>query len=93
MNPDLGSARPIVVGKMLQESGNRLLMKFKISIALLLTLAPSLAFAKPRTATVRTHSQVYRDRSPRIRVRDAGTRQGHASPTKVTPVVAQGDPY
>ena len=69
-------------------------MRLKISIALLLALAPSLAFAKPRTATARTHSQMYRDRTPKVRVRDySGTRQGHGSPAKATPVAAQGDPY
>ena len=70
-----------------------MLMRLKISIALLLALAPLLAVAKPRAATARTHSPVYRDRSPKIRVRDAGTRQGHASPAKAPQVTAQGDPY
>jgi hypothetical protein len=68
-------------------------MRLKISIALMLALAPSLAFARPRTVTLRTHTPVYRDRGPKIRVRDAGTRQGHSSPGKATPVVAQGDPF
>jgi hypothetical protein len=68
-------------------------MRLKISITLLLALAPSLAFAKPRTATAHMHPQVYRDRTPKVRVRDAGARQGHGAPPKATPVAAQGDPF
>ena len=45
-------------------------MKLKISIALLLALAPSLAFAKPRTATAHMRPQLFRDRAPKPRVRD-----------------------
>src|SRR5271156_6602870 len=41
-------------------------MKMKISIALLLALAPTLALAKPREATVHLRTQTFHDRSPRI---------------------------
>jgi hypothetical protein len=71
----------------------RLCMRLQISIALLLALAPSLAFAKPRTATVHMRPQVYRDRTPKVRVRDAAARQGHASPAKANSLAAQGNPF
>jgi hypothetical protein len=75
------------------EGGKRLLMRLKISIALLLALAPSLAFAKPRTATARMHPQLFRDRAPKVKVREVRTRPGHASPVRTPPVVPQGDPF
>jgi hypothetical protein len=69
-------------------------MRLKISIALLLALAPSLAFARPRTATTHMRPQLYRDRTPKVRVRDAaGARQGHGSPAKAPQAAAQGDPF
>jgi hypothetical protein len=67
-------------------------MRLKISIALLLALAPSLAFAKPRTATAHMHPQLFRDRAPKVRVRDTRARQ-HATPVKTPSVVSQGDPF
>jgi hypothetical protein len=67
-------------------------MKLKISIALLLALAPSLAVAKPKTATAHMHPQLFRDRAPKVRVRDTRARQ-HATPVKTPSVVSQGDPF
>jgi hypothetical protein len=40
-------------------------MKLRLSAALLLTLTPMLAFARPRTATVRMRHQSFHDRAPR----------------------------
>ena len=68
-------------------------MKLKFLIALLLALAPSLAVAKPRTATARMHPQLFRDRAPKPRVRDTRARGLHGVPIKTPPVVSQGDPY
>ena len=77
----------------LLEGSKRLLMRLKISIALFLALAPSLAFAKPRTATARMHPQLFRDRSPKPRMRDTRARGLHGVPIKAPPVVSQGDPF
>ena len=68
-------------------------MRLKISIALLLALAPALAFAKPRTATGHMHPQLFRDRAPKARVRDTRARGLHGVPIKTAPVVSQGDPF
>ena len=70
-------------------------MKLKFLIVLLLALAPSLAVAKPKTATAHMHPQLFRDRAPKARVRETRTtRQGHTSPVaKTPPVVPQGDPF
>jgi hypothetical protein len=68
-------------------------MRLKISITLLLALAPALAFGKPKTATPHMHPQLYRDRTPKVRVRDTGSRQGHGSPAKAPQATAQGDPF
>ena len=40
-------------------------MKLRLSVALLLTLTPMLAFAHPRTATAHVRPQLTHDRSPR----------------------------
>ena len=68
-------------------------MKLKFLITLLLALAPSLAVAKPRTATARMHPQLFRDRAPKPRVRDTRARGPHGMPVKTPPVVSQGDPF
>jgi hypothetical protein len=68
-------------------------MRLKVFIALLLSLAPSMAIAKPRTATGHMHPQLFRDRAPKIRVREVRPRQGRASTTKGAPMVSQGDPF
>jgi hypothetical protein len=46
-------------------------MKLKFTIALLLALAPSLAVAKPKTVTSHMRPQLFRDRTPKVRVREA----------------------
>ena len=46
-------------------------MKLRLSIALLLTLTPMLAFARPRTSTVHMRPQLFHDRSPRAHVRSS----------------------
>jgi hypothetical protein len=46
-------------------------MKLKISIAMLLALAPSLAFARPKTATAHMRPQLFRDRAPKAHVHEA----------------------
>jgi hypothetical protein len=72
------------------EGSKRLLMKLKFLIVLLLALAPSLAVAKPKTATAHMHPQLFRDRAPKVRVHETRTtRQGRTSPAK-TP---QGEPF
>ena len=43
-------------------------MKLKISIALLLALAPSMSFAKPRNASDHMRPQLFRDRTPKAHV-------------------------
>ena len=43
-------------------------MKLKISIALLLVLAPALASARPRTTSIRMRPQLFHDRTPKARV-------------------------
>jgi hypothetical protein len=70
-----------------------LLMRLKISIALLLALAPSLAFAKPRTATAHMHPQLYRDRAPKVRTREIRSRQTQGSTSKAAPVAQQPDSF
>jgi hypothetical protein len=65
-----------MVGEMKYESGEALYasymcrkvvhMKMRISIALLLALAPAFALAKPREATVHLRTQTFHDRSPKI---------------------------
>jgi hypothetical protein len=68
--------------------------KFFMALLLALTLGPSMAIAKPRTATGHMHPQLFRDRAPKIRVREVRPRQGRTSPAKAAaPVVAQGDPF
>jgi hypothetical protein len=46
-------------------------MKIKISIALLLAVAPALAFARPREATAHVRTQSFHDRTPKARVHEA----------------------
>ena len=46
-------------------------MKLKVSIALLLALAPSLAFARPKASTGHMRPQLFRDRAPKAHVHEA----------------------
>src|SRR5271154_3894454 len=55
------------------------LMKLRISIALLLMLAPSLAVAKPRSASAHMRPQLFRDRSPKAHVHQVTPRTKSAS--------------
>jgi hypothetical protein len=67
----------------------RLLMRLKISIALLLALAPSLAFARPRTVTAHMRPQLFRDRAPKAQMPDARVRKSRMSTVKTPTVVPQ----
>ncbi|WP_158792995.1 hypothetical protein [Granulicella sp. L60] len=53
-------------------------MKIKISLALLIALAPALeptaAFARPKEPTAHMRPQLYHDHSPHARVRDSNGR-------------------
>jgi hypothetical protein len=43
-------------------------MKIKISIALLLALAPAFASARPKTPTAHMRPQMFHDRTPKARI-------------------------
>jgi hypothetical protein len=77
LNPGLHSVRRM------NEGDGKVSMKLRTTIALLLVLAPSLAFAKPRTATAHMRPQLFRDRAPKARTRDFRPRETHATPSKV----------
>jgi hypothetical protein len=70
-------------------------MRLKIYIALLLALGPSVAFARPRSATARIRPQTFRDRAPKVKTREIRSHQtpGSTSTTKGATVVSQGDPF
>jgi hypothetical protein len=46
-------------------------MKLKVTIALLLALAPALASASSREPSARMRPQMYHDRSPKARIHEA----------------------
>jgi hypothetical protein len=46
-------------------------MKLRLSIALLLTLIPTLAFAKPKTGSSHLRPQLFHDRTPKAHVHSA----------------------
>jgi hypothetical protein len=72
----------------------RVFMKLRTTIALLLVLAPSLAFARPRAATTHMRPQLFRDRAPKPRTRDLRPRQTHVTPSKVQqPAPPQKDDF
>jgi len=60
-------------------------MKMKILMTLALILAPSLAFAKPRTATEHMRPQLFRDRTPKAHIREAHVRDVHQSSSRFQP--------
>jgi hypothetical protein len=64
-------------------------MRIKISIALMLALAPSLAFARPRTVTAHMRPQLFRDRAPKAQMPDARLRKSRVSTTKTPTTVPQ----
>jgi hypothetical protein len=63
-------------------------MRLKITIALLLAMAPSLAFARPRTGATHMRPQLFRDKAPRIRTRDGRVHEVKMRPFKSPPPVA-----
>lgn len=77
LNPGQRSVRRMNTGD------RKVSMKLRTTIALLLVLAPSLAFAKPRTATAHMRPQLFRDRAPKARTREFRPRETHATPSKV----------
>ena len=50
-------------------------MRLKIFAALVVLLVPVFAQAKPRTATVHMRPQLFRDRAPKVRLRDTRTHE------------------
>jgi hypothetical protein len=46
-------------------------MKLRLSIALLLSLIPTLAFAKPKTGSAHLRPQLFHDRTPKAHVHSA----------------------
>jgi hypothetical protein len=56
---------------------------------LLLALAPSLAFAKPRTATAHMRPQLFRDRAPKAQMHDNRLRGLRGSTVKTASVAPQ----
>jgi hypothetical protein len=49
-------------------------MKLKLSMAMFLVLAPSLAHARPFTSTPHMHTQLVHDRTPKARVHTPSVR-------------------
>jgi hypothetical protein len=67
-------------------------MKLRIYIALFLALAPSLAFARPKTATSHMRPQLFRDRAPKARLHEAHPHEARArSPKSPPPPVVKED--
>jgi hypothetical protein len=60
-------------------------MKLRISIALLLALTPSLALAKPKTASSHMRPQLFRDRGPRARFHETRQHEARVRPPKSPP--------
>lgn len=60
-------------------------MKFRLSLALLLALAPSMAFAKPKTATAHMRPQLFRDRTPKARLQTPKIHEIKMKPPKSPP--------
>jgi hypothetical protein len=54
-------------------------MKLRGYIALLVMLAPALALAKPRAASTHMRPQLFRDKTPKARVRQSSPRGKAAS--------------
>jgi hypothetical protein len=60
-------------------------MKLRMTIALLLAMAPSLAFARPKTVTTHMRPQLFRDRAPKARLHDARMHEVRVPPPKSPP--------
>jgi hypothetical protein len=58
---------------------------------LVVLLVPMLAQAKPRTATVHMRPQLFRDRAPKARLRDAHTHEIKARSSKSSPPAVKED--
>jgi hypothetical protein len=71
------------------ERQEKVAMRLKISIALMLALVPSLAFARPRTATTHMRPQLFRDRAPKAQMPDARLRKSRVSIAKTPTTVPQ----
>jgi hypothetical protein len=66
-------------------------MKLRIIIAMVLALAPSMAFARPKSATARMRPQLFRDRTPKVRVPEAHLRTVRGTTVKNAPAVQKED--
>jgi hypothetical protein len=71
------------------ERQEKVAMRLKISIALMLALVPSLAFARPRTVTTHMRPQLFRDRAPKAQMPDARLRKSRVSIAKTPTTVPQ----
>ena len=60
-------------------------MKLRITIALLLAVAPSLAYAKPKTTSAHMRPQLFRDRTPKPRLNQAHPHEVRMKPLKNPP--------
>lgn len=60
-------------------------MRLKASIALMLVLVPSLAFARPKTATSHMRPQLFRDRTPKVRPHVAHVHESKLPSPKAPP--------
>jgi hypothetical protein len=69
------------------EATERLLMKLKISIALLAALTAVFAQAKPISSSAHMRPQLFHDRTPKIR-----THESRAHETRVRPQKSQPPP-
>jgi hypothetical protein len=60
-------------------------MKLRVYFAVLLALAPSMAFARPKGATTHMRPQLFRDRAPRARLHEVRTHEIKVRPPKSPP--------
>ena len=60
-------------------------VKLRITIALLLAVAPSLAYARPKTASAHMRPQLFRDRTPRSRLNQLHPHEVRLKPLKNPP--------
>jgi hypothetical protein len=69
----------------MNEGGKGCSMKVRISIALFLALAPSLVFARPKTATSHMRPQLFRERTPKARLHETHPHEAHVRTLKSPP--------
>ena len=60
-------------------------MKLRISLALLLALAPSMAFARPKAVTTHMRPQLFRDRAPKAHLQTPKIHEIKMRPPKSPP--------